>query len=56
MEKSKRDSLPNIKREVIKVAKELNYGEEVIESLRNAKTVNELSRIMATARNKGRKS
>lgn len=43
-------SFKEIKSSIIKAAKELCYGEEVIEKLKKAKTEGELCRIMTTAR------
>ena len=40
------------KREAIKVAEDLMYGSEVIEKIKAAKDSDEVSRIMATARQK----
>ena len=38
------------KKKAIKAAKELDYSEEVIEAIRSAKTQNEITRILTTAR------
>lgn len=38
------------RRQAIKAAKDLDYGEEVVLSLKAAKTVGEMDRIMKTAR------
>lgn len=39
------------KKDAIKAATELRYGKEVIDAIRAAETDNEISRIMAAARN-----
>lgn len=44
------DKLGTVKKAQIKVAKQLVYPEEVIEKIRNAKTVYEIDRIMTQAR------
>lgn len=38
------------RREAIKAAKDFNYGDEVIQNLKDAKTIAEMDRIMRTAR------
>lgn len=38
------------RRQMIRAAEELRYGPEVVKKVKNAKTSNEISRIMATAR------
>lgn len=40
------------RKQAIKAAKDLLYGEEVIKALKNAKTESEIDRIMKTARKK----
>ena len=40
----------NYKRKAIKVAKDFRYGNVVVEAIHNAKTENEISRIMRDAR------
>ena len=42
--------LREAKREALQVAKELFYSENTKKKIRNAKSVNEISRILATAR------
>lgn len=44
------NKLNNYRRHIIKIAKELYYNDSVIEQLKNAKTENEMTRIMTTAR------
>lgn len=41
------------RRGALKAAKELCYGDEVIRRIKNAKTSDEISRIMRTAREDG---
>lgn len=38
------------RKEVLKIAKQLCYSDEIVEKLKKAKTVNELDRIMKDAR------
>ena len=45
------DSFRAYQREALKAACELCYSNEVIQRIKNAKTVGEISRIMRTARN-----
>ena len=40
------------RKDALKAAKDLGYGEEVIQQIKNAKTDDEISRIMASARMK----
>lgn len=44
------DELESERADAIKAAKELAYGNETVTKLKNAKTVYEMSRILATAR------
>ena len=46
------DEIKTARFHAIKAAKELWYPDEVIEQLKKAETIDELSRIMATARNR----
>ena len=41
------------KKKAIKAALELQYPEEVVEAIKNAKTQNEVIRILTTARKRG---
>lgn len=45
-------SLIAFKRHAIKAAKDFRYGDEVIQKLKDAKTTEEVNRIMRTARHK----
>lgn len=55
MARGKYDSFKAYKKKIIKTAKELKYGDDVIKKLNNADGVNQLSTIMSNARknNKG---
>lgn len=44
------DELESERADAIKAARELAYGNETVTKLKNAKTVYEMSRILATAR------
>lgn len=44
------NTLEKERQEVLKAAKQLCYSKEVIQKIENAKTVNELTRIMKSAR------
>ena len=46
------DDLRAYRRGALKAAKELCYGDEVIRRIKNAKSSDEISRIMKTAREK----
>ena len=46
--------LKNTKSLAVKAAKDLFYGDDVVEALENATTVGEIDHIMVTARNKNR--
>ena len=44
------DVVSQYKRQAIKAAKDLKYGDEVVEKLKKAKTEGEIDRIMKAAR------
>lgn len=46
------DSFSHYKREAIKAAKDFQYGYEVLEAIKKAKTNTEVQRIMINARHK----
>ena len=41
---------PQIRRQTIRAAKELGYGDDIIRQLQEARDIPQLNRIMATAR------
>lgn len=50
MARGKYDSFKEYRKKVIRTAKDLKYSDEVIEKLKNAPGINQLSAIMANAR------
>ena len=53
LNKNNYTDLKTIKKDTLRIAKELCYPDEILERIRNAKEENELYRIMATARERG---
>lgn len=47
------DTFENYRKEAVETAKDLKYGADVYSSIRKAVSVNEISRILATARKNG---